>query len=107
MPERENKMPKVKNVEKKIWDTEGFDVEFRKNGKDVHGAKDGLPQYPYSKAAKNDMTVSEWRQKRFSQSYPGYEVAVYDGDSNEVLAGQTKLGTIRDTYIEDEGNSGL
>ena len=95
-------MPKVKNVEKKIWDIEGFVVAFHQNGKNVHGAKDGIPQYQYSKAAKNDMTVNEWKMKRFGQSYPGYDVVVYDGDGDEVL-GQTKLGTVRDTYLEDEG----
>ena len=95
-------MPKVKNVEKKIWDVEGFDVAFRQNGKDIHGAKHGIPQYQLTKAAKNDMTVGEWKLKRFSQSYPGYDVAVYDGDGNDV-PGQTKLGTVRDTYLEDEG----
>jgi hypothetical protein len=93
-------MPKVKNVEKKIWDIEGFDVQFRQNGKDVHGAKEGIPQYTYLNTTKNDMTVNEWKQKRFSQSYAGYEVAVLDGDGNEV-AGQTKLGTVRDTYTEE------
>lgn len=95
-------MPKVKNIEKKIWDVEGFDVAFHKNGKDVHGAKEGIPQYTYQKAAKHDMTVSEWKKIRFSQSYPGYEVVVYDGDGAEV-PGQTKLGTVRDSYDDDEG----
>ena len=28
-------MPKVKNVEKKIWDVEGFEIRFMMNGKDV------------------------------------------------------------------------
>jgi hypothetical protein len=95
-------MPKVKNVEKKIWDVEGFDIAFHQNGKDVHGAKEGIPQYKYQKAAKNDMTVSEWKKGRFAQCYPGYEVVVYDGDGNEA-AGQTKLGTVRDSYQDEEG----
>ena len=94
-------MPKVKNVEKHIWDVEGFGVAFHQNGKDVHGAKSGIPQYSYSKAAKNNMTVSEWKTKRFGQSYAGYDVVVYDGDG-EVVSGQTTLGTVRDTYIDDE-----
>lgn len=93
-------MPKVKNVEKKIWDVEGFAVELHKGGKNVHGAKKGVPQYDYDRAAKNDMTVSQWSVKRFGQSYPGYEVVVLDGDGKEV-PGQTRLGTVRDTYLED------
>jgi hypothetical protein len=94
-------MPKVKNVEKRIWDVEGFDVAFFQNSQNVHGAKEGLPQYPYERAAKNDMTVGEWKEKRFNQNYPGYDVVVYDGDEEEVT-GQTKLGTVRDTYQEGE-----
>jgi len=76
-------------------------VAFSQNGKDVRGSKGGIPQYQYAKAAKNDMTVREWKERRFGQSYPGYDVVVYDGDGNEV-PGQTKLGTVRDTYLEDE-----
>ena len=94
-------MPKLKNVEKKIWDTEGFDVKFLQNGKDVHGDKQGIPQYSYSKAAKNDMTVNEWKKVRFGQSYPGFDVMVLDGHGERVAA-QTKLGTVRDTYLEED-----
>ena len=33
-------MPLVKNVEKKIWDVQGFDVRFKTpDGKDVRGDK--------------------------------------------------------------------
>lgn len=95
-------MPKVKNVEKKIWNVEGFDVQIRHSGgKDVHGAKQGLPQYPYQNAAKNGMSISDWKKGRFAITYPGYEVAVFDGDGEEVTAGQTQLGSVRDSYVEE------
>lgn len=93
-------MPKVKSVEKRIWDIEGFDVQFHQNGRDVRGDKNGLRQYTYERASKNDMTVSEWRAARFEPSYPGFEVVVLDGDGNEAHGG-TKLGNLRDSY-EDE-----
>ena len=39
-------MPKTKNVEKKIWDVEGFEVKFKKeDGKDVRSDKGNIPQY--------------------------------------------------------------
>ena len=38
-------MPTVKNVEKKIWDKEGFDVIIKKDGKDVRGDKKNFPQW--------------------------------------------------------------
>lgn len=97
-------MPKVKSVEKRIWDVEGFSVEFRRDGRDVRGDKTGVPQYRYQRAAKDDMTVADWRVNRFCVSYPGYEVAVLDGDGNSVH-GSTKLGNLRDSY-EDDGEVG-
>lgn len=93
-------MPKVKSVEKRIWDIEGFDVAFQQNGRDVRGDREGVPQYSYQRAAKDDMTVSEWREIRFFPSYSGFEVAVIDGDGNAVHGG-TKLGTVRDTYSDE------
>jgi len=94
-------MAKVKNVEKRIWDTEGFDVTIKQNGKDKRGDATGIPQYgPYERMAKNDMTVKEWKAARFSPAYPGFTVDVLDGDG-QVAAGNAKLGTIRDTYAEE------
>lgn len=96
-------MPKIKNIEKRIWDVEGFAVTIRHpNGVDVKGNKDGLPQYPYERAAKNDMTVSEWKNKRFSQVYPGYTVDVLNGSTDDKVTGQTKLGSVRDTYDDSD-----
>lgn len=96
-------MPKIKNVEKKIWDVEGFDVQIRyPGGKDVHGAKQVPPQYPYQNAAKNGMPVSDWKKGRFAVIYPGFEVAVFNGDGGEITAGQTQLGSVRDSYADEE-----
>lgn len=95
-------MPKVKSVEKKIWDIEGFDIRFINgtNGKDVRNDKSGMPQYKYERMAKNDMTVNEWKTNRFKAIYPGFDVEILNGDG-ELVPGQTKLGTVRDTYSED------
>lgn len=94
-------MPKVKSVEKQIWDLEGFDVSIRHDdGRDVRSDRDGLPSYKYERAAKNDMTVGDWREQRFRHSYPGFRVAVFDGDGNEVH-GAMQLGTLRDTYLDE------
>jgi hypothetical protein len=100
-------MSKIKNVEKRIWDVEGFDIVIKyHNGSDVRGDKEGIPQYTYGRAAKNDMTVSEWKEGRFGSSYPGYKVDVLDGDGNPVK-GQTKIGKVRDTYIDENEDSSL
>jgi hypothetical protein len=94
-------MALVKNVEKKIWDIEDFDVVIRgADGRDIRGDRTGIPMYPYDRAAKNDMTVAEWRDGRFTRTYPGLEVDVVDANGT-TMTGNTKLATVRDTYLED------
>lgn len=92
-------MSKVKNIEKRIWDREGFDVKIIKDGKDVRSDKTGLHQWPGKRQSKNGMTVGGFKEK-FSEIYPGYDIEVLDSDGNPVH-GATHLGTVRDTYIED------
>lgn len=95
-------MAKVKNVEKRIWDLEGFAVHIlHLGGRDVRSDRTGLPQYPYKTQASNEMTVERWKTIRFRRAYPGFEVDVLDGDGH-VVHGNTKLDTLRRTYIEDE-----
>ena len=94
-------MSKVKNVEKRMWDVEGFAVRIlHLDGTDVRGDRMGLPQYSYQRAAENDITVETWKATRFRPSYPGFEVDVVDGDGNSVQ-GNTKLRTVRETYQEE------
>ncbi len=94
-------MPKVKNIEKRIWDVEGFDVVIKSNGKDLRGDKQGLKQYEGERASRNSWTVAEWKKKKFENQYPGLEVDVLDGDGKPV-DGRKTLGTVRDTYTDDE-----
>ncbi len=100
------KMVKVKTVEKKIWDFEGLDVLFKysQNDRDVRGDKGNIPQYnKYKKMAKNNMTVAEYKKNRIYPNYPGFDIDVYDGNG-EIVSGQTKLSTVRDSYLDDEIN---
>ena len=57
--------------------------------------------YPFERALKNDCTVKEWIDTRFNPSYPGFEVDVLDGSGEAIKSKNTKLGTVRDTYIEE------
>jgi hypothetical protein len=95
-------MPKIKNIEKKIWDVEGFAVNIlHPNGRDVRDDYSGLKQqYPYGNMAKNNMTVDSWKNNRFKSTYPGYDVEVLDGEGDS-CTGHKKLGTVRDTYCEE------
>ncbi len=95
-------MPKVKRVEKQIWDIEGFAVTIRyEDGRDVRSDRRGLPPYGYKRAAKGSMTVAQWKEARFKASYPGFDVDVLDGDGVPVHGG-TRLQTVRASYGEDE-----
>ena len=95
-------MPKVMRVEKQVWDVEGFAVAFLyEDGTDVRGDRRGLPGYPFQNAAKNSMNVADWKEHRFRINYPGFDVAVLDGDGNRVHGG-TLLATVRDSYVDDD-----
>jgi len=96
-------MPIVKNVEKRIWEVEQFDVAIKHaDGRDMRGDRAGIPQYPpFERMAKNGLTVAAWRDKRFRPTYPGFEVDVLDG-TGEPVAGLTLLSTVRDSYLEEE-----
>lgn len=93
-------MPKVKNIEKKIYDVEGFEVRIKKDGKD---ARDDLvlpKQYEAGRMSKNSFSVKEWTDK-FKKQFVGYDVDVMKSNGDKA-SGQTKLSTVRDTYLDDE-----
>lgn len=95
-------MAKVMNVEKQIWDVEGFAVRIlHLDGRDVRGDRMGLPPYPFESPGKNDLSVEKWKATRFRQTYPGFQVEVVDSDGAAVH-GNTRLGTVRDTYLDEE-----
>lgn len=92
-------MPKVSIVEKRIFDIEGFQVDIMNNGKNARNDLILPKQYEAERMTKNSMTVSEWKMK-FKKQYPGYDVVVYKNDGSKA-SGQTKLSTVRDTYLGD------
>lgn len=92
-------MSTVAKVERKIRRVEGFGVRIlHLRGSDVRGDRKGMPQYDYHRAADNDITVETWKASRFRPSYPGFEVVVVDRRGNP-MQGNTKLGTVRETYL--------
>ncbi len=94
-------MAQMKNVEKRIWDLEGFNVRIlHEDGRDVRADRGNVPQYSFERAAKNSMSVAAWIAQRFSQQFPGFRVEVLNA-SGEAVAGNMLLGTVRDTYLED------
>jgi hypothetical protein len=91
-------MSSVANIERRIRRIEGFGIRvLHLRGSDVRGDRGGMPQYAYHRAADNDITVETWKATRFRPSYPGFEVDVVDARGNSVQ-GNTKLGTVRETY---------
>jgi hypothetical protein len=93
-------MASVKTVERQIGNLEGFDVALlHRDGRDVRSDLAGLPGYPFERAAKDSMTIADWKVKRFKPSYPGYECTVLDADGR-CMNGNSLLETVRDTYRE-------
>ena len=91
-------MPSVKTVERQIGNREGFDVTIRHpDGRDARGDRRGLPGYAFERAARDAMTVADWKDRRFSQYYSGWEVDVLDANGDSV-AGNTLLRTARESY---------
>lgn len=94
-------MALVKNVEKRIWDVEQFQVIIRHaDGRDMRGDRTGIPMYPFERMAKSSMTVAQWKEQRFRPTYPGFDVDVFDA-FGVPAAGNTQLSTIRDSYLEE------
>ncbi|MEQ8436529.1 MAG: hypothetical protein RIB65_03495 [Ilumatobacter fluminis] len=96
-------MATIANVEKRIYEIEGFEVRVRHShgGRDVRSDKSNVKQYPYKRALKHSKNVKAWREGRFASTYPGYSVEVLDADG-QVAHGGTLLGTVRDGYLADE-----
>jgi 2-keto-3-deoxy-L-rhamnonate aldolase RhmA len=91
-------MPTVERVQIRIRDVEGFDVIFLgPDGHDVHDNMEGMPQYSAGRAASNNMTVERWKEICFHRRYPGFDVAVLDGNGARVHGG-TILATVREAY---------
>jgi hypothetical protein len=96
-------MAKVRNVEKRIYDIEGFEVTIQNgNGRALQDNNE-LPMYnPGSKMACNSWSVQEWKEKRFYTAYPGCKAKVLL-ENGKGARGNQHLSTIRDTYLaEDE-----
>jgi hypothetical protein len=93
-------MPKVGRVELRICQIEGFLVSIQNpDRRDLRSDRQGLPSWPYERAAKDSWTVDRWKRERFKAVYPGFEVDVLDADHIPVR-GQSRLGNVRDTYDE-------
>jgi hypothetical protein len=95
-------MATIKQVEARILKVEGFQVEVlhSRDGRNVRGDKQGIPQYTYERALKGSNNVRDWRENRFAKHYPGFEVQVLNW-LGQVAHGRTLLTTVRDSYLDD------
>lgn len=97
-------MATIRQVEEKILDVEGFKVHVlhAQGGRDVRSDRGRMPAYPYKRALKGSKSVSDWRNGRFTQRYPGFCVRVLKADGRTPAHGRTLLSTVRDTYLDEE-----
>jgi hypothetical protein len=90
---------RIGTLEMKIARVEGFQVRVRtSDGRDIRSDREGMPSWPYEKAARDRWSVARWKQDRFISLYPGFGVDVLDGDCTVVEFGQTLLETVRESY---------
>lgn len=93
-------MPKLNFVEKRIFEIEGFHVDFTDvNGKNLRDDKQIPKQYEAERATRNSFSVKDFKEK-LKRQFPGYDFKVLNSDGT-VAKGQTKLYTVRDTYLDD------
>ena len=92
----------MKQVEKRIYEIEGFKVRILhgRDGRDVRSDKANVKQYSFKRALKHSKNVAAWRDDRFAKLYPGYDVEVLNADGKKAH-GRTKLANVRDTYLDD------
>ncbi len=89
---------KIGTLEMKIARVEGFQVRIRHpDGRNVRSDREGMPTWPWEKAARDAWTVARWKSDRFLKTFPGFVIDVLDGD-NEIVDGRTLLETVRDSY---------
>jgi hypothetical protein len=85
---------------RELENLEGFEVEIFDSSGAVDMRQNGLTKYAFEKKAKGDMTVSEWKTKRFQKIWPVLQVRVLYGGGIEA-GGNAKLTTVRASYEED------
>ena len=96
-------MPRIDYIEGKIYEVEGFDVTIRRlDGSDVYSNLVMPVSYRYARAAQDSWTVSEWKEKRFKKTFPGFDVDVLMGDGTTVANGNMKLSNVRDSYPSED-----
>lgn len=89
---------KIGTLEMKIARVEGFRVRVMWDSRNVRSDREGMPPWPYEVAARDAWTVAKWRQERFVNLYPGFDVEIVDGDGNVVEHGRMLLETLRESY---------
>lgn len=89
---------KIGTLEMKIARVEGFRVRVMWDSRNVRSDREGMPPWPYENAARDSWTVAKWKQERFVNLYPGFDVEVVDGDGNAVEHGRMLLETVRESY---------
>lgn len=92
-------MPQIKNIEKRIFDVEGFEVTIMKDGRNMRSDAVLPVQYNAQRMTKDSATVGEFKAK-FRSQFPGYEVEVLLRNGS-FAPGQMLLSTVRESYLSD------
>jgi hypothetical protein len=98
-------MPTLAQIERAIFDVEGFRVAFRRQSestgqmRDARGDMRRLPPYDFDKRFADDRTVNDWATIRIASRYGEYglvPVVLYEDGSN--AQGNTLVRSVRHSY---------
>jgi hypothetical protein len=91
----------LKNLEKKMWDVEGFQVRLvhKKSGRDVRGDLRDVGNYNAQRKAKGSLTVNDFIEGRLKRRFDkfGWKGQVVCGDGSTAHGGKL-LKNVRDSY---------
>lgn len=92
-------MPTIQSIERKIERVERFAVKILyPDGRNIRSDQSDFQHtYNYERAANADITVSQWKESRFQNAYPGFRVEVLLGNG-QPANGNTKLANVRASY---------
>jgi len=91
-------LPSIKTFQRQVRRLEGFEVRvLHRDGRDVRDDMRIEVDYPYSRAAADNITVAEWRRRRAGTTLAGFDIAVL-GPLGTPMHGGHLLESVRAMY---------
>jgi hypothetical protein len=91
-------MTSAGEIRERVFEVDGLRLEWlHKTGRRVRADRGGFPEYPYRRAARENLTVERWLSLRVRRLYPDFWPRVVDAAGRPVH-GSTLVRTVRGSY---------